>query len=190
LAERAVLFSADFVLDISNNGLAYLDPGATGFTPASPQTCSSYMTSGLQSLPMVEVFAQFRHDQVGKAEGSFAVERPYYPLNTAAVVLQLSMKEANVASGTFFFISPSQVYWTGRASCGPGSASVGSLCSAAKSADLSGDGLVTIVDVVLVLDVWGVCGVTNSQCALADFDCNGVVDLFDVAYVLNRWKTT
>jgi hypothetical protein len=148
------------------------------------------MTSGLQSLPMVEAFAQFRHDVVGKVEGSFTVERPYYPLNADAVVLQLSMKGANVASGTFFFISPSQVYWTGTASCGPGTASLGSLCSASKSPDLSGDGLVTIVDVVLLLDVWGVCGATNVQCALADFDCNGVVDLFDVAYLLNRWKTT
>jgi hypothetical protein len=45
------------------------------------------------------------------------------------------------------------------------------------------------VDVVLLLDVWGVCGVTNPQCTLADFDCSGTVDLFDVAYMLNRWKT-
>ncbi len=106
------------------------------------------------------------------------------------MVLQLAYTGTAVASARFFFISPSQVFWDGRATCGPGTARVQQLlCPAVKNSDLSGDGLVNIVDVVLMLDVWGLCGVTSQQCMLADLDCSGTVDLFDIARLLASWKT-
>ena len=187
----AFFSGTDFALTLTNGGLVYVEAGSSGFTPPSPQTCTSYVASGVPSLPLEETFALFHHNVPGTVEGSLSVGRPYYPTGANAMVLQLGMTGSNVVvSGQFFFISPSQVFWQGTVSCGPGSAQVVLQCPVAKSADLNGDGLVTIVDVVLLLDVWGACGVTNTQCLLADFDCNGVVDLFDIAYMLARWKSS
>jgi hypothetical protein len=45
-----------------------------------------------------------------------------------------------IASGTFTFYSPSQIFWTASVRCGPGTAQNRKICSAAKNPDLSGDG--------------------------------------------------
>ncbi len=52
--------------------------------------------------------------------------------------------------------------------------------------DLDGDGEVDVMDLLLLIAVWGECEDPPADCA-ADFDYNGAVDVQDLLYLLARW---
>jgi hypothetical protein len=47
---------------------------------------------------------------------------------------------------------------------------------------------VNIVDIILLLDVWGDCAAIDARCELADLDCNQKIDLFDLVIMLQKWN--
>ena len=49
-------------------------------------------------------------------------------------------------------------------------------------ADINGDGVVNVAEVLLLLDTWGVCG----DCP-ADINGDGSVDVSDLLIVLDAW---
>jgi hypothetical protein len=52
-------------------------------------------------------------------------------------------------------------------------------------ADLSGDGIVDVVDLLALLGAWGACG-SPSSC-LADLDHSGAVDISDLLALISAW---
>ena len=62
---------------------------------------------------------------------------------------------------------------------------VGTLAQPAP-ADLTGDGVVSAVDLASLLAQWGECD-SDIACCLADFDLDGVVNAFDLASLLANW---
>jgi hypothetical protein len=54
--------------------------------------------------------------------------------------------------------------------------------SVCRSADITGDGKVNLMDVFEIIDSWGPC----EGCA-ADVFCDNVVNLFDVLSVIDAW---
>ncbi len=179
--------SVSFILSLSPPGSSvFFGPGSSGFTPSSPLSCDSYLTSGTDTNVLQESFAQFLYKDPQNVNGLFFVE-PNYDPNSQGLMLQLALMGDNaVVSGTINFFTPSQIAITKQVSCGPGTATRRRICSPAKSLDLNGDSKVNIVDVVLLLDVWGPCA-GEDRCAIADLDCNNVVDLFDIVIMLAAW---
>ena len=65
---------------------------------------------------------------------------------------------------------------------GQGQAIDGYLVGATVWADLDGDGIVGVEDLLIVISQWGTC----SGC-VADIDGNGVVDIEDLLIVIANW---
>ena len=51
-------------------------------------------------------------------------------------------------------------------------------------ADLDGDGVVGIVDFLMLLPAWGPC---DENCCLADLDLDGAVGIVDFLILLGNW---
>jgi len=56
---------------------------------------------------------------------------------------------------------------------------------AASRADVDGDGIVDITDLLAVLGSWGPCPPAG-DCA-PDLDCDGIVGIVDLLVLLNLW---
>jgi len=176
------------ILAISNGGTVFKSPGSSGFQPADPLTsCESYISGG-PTTAILESISALRVSNPTDIEAQWFLQ-PQMAKNTDAMVMQLAMLGGNqvALSGTCFLINPAQITYTHQVNCGPGTAVARQQCNPAKVADISGDGIVDIVDVILTLDVFGECSSGNWKCHLSDFDCNDKVDLFDVMYLLQRW---
>jgi hypothetical protein len=172
-------------ITMSSGGSVYLEPGASGFTPANPQTCSSYITAGF-STTLVETISSFRIEPTKTVTQMYL--DPNLAVNQEVMFMQLAMLgEGAVATAQCFFISPAQLVWDTTVSCGPGSASARPDCGSPKSADINTDGKVNIIDIILVLDNYGACDASVGICDVVDLDCNGLVDLWDISLVLQNW---
>jgi hypothetical protein len=58
-------------------------------------------------------------------------------------------------------------------------------CTPLNPADLNGDGVVDVLDLLILLDSWGTCPV-GVPCP-ADFDQDGAVDVLDLLFLLDHW---
>jgi hypothetical protein len=99
--------SKAFQLVLSSGATVYSDPGSSGFTPPSPLTCDSYVTSGSANVmqevicccclfcvsqsSVVQSYARFVYNDALNIQGSFFVE-PNFNANTNVLLLQLTMQ--------------------------------------------------------------------------------------------------
>ena len=54
-------------------------------------------------------------------------------------------------------------------------------------ADLNGDSIVDVVDLLALLSAWGACGPPSS--CLADLDHSGTVDIVDLLALISAWTS-
>ena len=184
-----LLYLQGCIASLSGGATVYTDPGASGFTPANPLTCNSYISAGYRTS-LLETISRFKFQNPADIQATWYVE-PHWSANSKAMIMQLAWYggEAAKLSVQCFFYSPSQVDWTDTAECGPGTARKRPGCSVSKPADVSGDGRVDIVDVILVLDHFGDCSSNDIACMTHDLDCNSKVDLWDTLEVLKNWSS-
>lgn len=55
------------------------------------------------------------------------------------------------------------------------------------SPDVNGDGRVDILDMLIVLNLWGSCG-SNLACNKADLNCDGRIDINEVTAIIINWS--
>ncbi|HRQ74807.1 MAG TPA: hypothetical protein PK098_02695 [Phycisphaerales bacterium] len=51
-------------------------------------------------------------------------------------------------------------------------------------ADLNGDGVVDVMDLLILMNQWGEC---KSRCCIADLNLDGYVDVLDLLGLLAHW---
>lgn len=145
--------------------------------------------SGGNAVAVLESISSLHVEDPTQIEAQWFFQ-PDLQVKSNPMVLQLAMLGGNqvALSGDCYLVNPAQIPYQTTVSCGPGTAVAREQCAQPKVADLSGDGRINIIDVILTLDVFGDCAEDDWKCNLSDFDCNKKVDLFDVMYQLQRWS--
>lgn len=159
-------------------------PGLNGFSPSDLSVCGTYMTAGSTVIQQDFSLLTIRNNNNMYGQGFF-----YQQLSTGVTLPVMRVAYTGASStltGGFFAYAPSQVAFELTVSCGTGGVGDRPACAQPKSADQNGDGKVTIVDIVLVLDSWGSCG--SKACIAADLDCNNSVDVYDLVLLLRSWS--
>ena len=140
-------------------------------------------------LPAPYIYVEFVSGS-GAMDHAALAQQAAVLANTSALLAEFSIQSGFVSSGPGALLFPTSTTPTPTTTALTETTTTGSTTAPSgncQTADINGDGLVNLEDLLEAISAWGPCDASRPTCPTDVWLCDGVTDLYDILVLIDQW---